>query len=416
MKKNGFWIAILSMACVLAVSFVCTQYIIPFFKTHYTYSETECLTNNITDDMDAYQIRDLYSQGGAVTRVVIYSGSTAVSHGSGVCIASNGYKTTSLSTEYTASKGSYFATNYHVIEDTISSSYTIEVEMEHKDENGDLSYPSYPSKLLWYNKDLDVAIIYTEYNFGYVSMYDGWVDYDETGRHTQSVFVIGTPLDTMHRNRVTLGGVASITGIYANTETTVNGSSVVDNYYEDVIDLNVDISPGNSGGGVFDKSGRVIALASLSMQYEDGGENSLNGATSIYPIMKAIDKVIVNNETDENNKIYDIEKAGLKGYDANEAYAMRNYHTSRGYYLDGTYYSSVSFSSDGFYVYSSTWGLSNGSVIKSITLTQSGQSKTYKIEDRNDLLYTLLRANTGDTLDISYKTSLGLSATKTVSL
>lgn len=412
MKKNGFWVAIFGLVFVLGVSYLCTEYIIPFFREHVSYSESQCLTDNITEGMDAYDIRDMYSQGGAVTRVVIYRGATVVSHGSGVCVASNGYKTTSLETQYTASMGSYYATNYHVIDAVISSSsYSIEVEMEHKDENGDLSYPSYTAKLLWYNKDLDVAIIYSDYNSGYVTMRDNWIDYDQTGRHTESVFTIGTPLDTMHRNRITLGGIASISGIGSFTTTTISGRIVVNNWYEDGMDLNLDIAPGNSGGGVFDDKGRVVGLSTFSMTYDEGGSAALNGAVSIYPVMKTLDKVIVNNEKSSSNKIYDLEKLNIKGYDANEANIIADYS----YYLDGAYYTGASLNEYGYYVKSSSCGLTDKMVIKSASINDGG---TVKIDDRNDLIYLLLKANAGDKLTVNYRTygSSNALSSKTITL
>lgn len=415
MKKSGFWFTVFALVFVLGFSYVCTEFIIPFFKGHYTYSATQCLTDDITADMDAYAIADKYSEAGAVTRVAISYSLTEVSWGSGVCIASNGYKTTSLETEYTASKGSYFATNYHVIDKVATSSgYTINVEMEKKDENGDLSYPSYSARLLWYNKDLDVAIIYTEQNFGYVAMRDNWIDYDSTGRHRESVFVMGTPLDTQNRNRITTGGIGSISGLHANTLTTVSGKEVVNNYYEDIIDLTADISSGNSGGGVFDSKGRLIALSTLGITYTDGGVTAFNGATAIYPVMKALDKVIINNETSTNYKIYDLEKLSIKGYDGNEANVIKSYSN----YLDGNYYTNVSFNDYGYYVYSSSIRLSR-TTIKKVKLTR-GENVIDEVEilDRNDLIYILLKANEGDVLTVSFPsgTILGGTVTKEITL
>lgn len=404
MKKSAIWFTVFTLVFVLGMSYLYTEYVAPFFKVTYTYSKTACVTESLTDEMDAYDIRNKYSEAGAVTRVVIYNGSTPRSHGSGVCIASNGYTTTSLETLYTASKGSYFATNYHVIEDVVTGfGYTVKLEMEEKDENGDLPIeaPTYPAEVVWYNKDLDVAIVYTEYNFGYVTMRDNWIDYDERGRQTESVFVIGTPIAEENRNRVTTGGIASIEGKHSYTVT--SDSKYVDNYYEDIMDLSVEISPGNSGGGVFDKKGRLVGLATLTVTYKDGGVTAFNGAVSVYPIMKVIDKVIANKETTSNYKIYDLEALNIKGYDGHEAYAIKEHYN----YLDGKTYSNVSFSDYGYYIESSSVGL-NGRVIKNVKLSNgSTVIAEEEILDRNDLIYILLKANAGDTLTLTYKTTLG---------
>lgn len=406
MKKSGVWFTIFTLVFVLGASYLCSEYVIPFFKERYTYSETTCVTKSLTSDMDEYEKAQKYSDAGAVARIVICYGNTAVSHGSGVCVASNGYETTTLTTSYTAQKGSYYATNYHVIESLVTSnSYSVKVQVEEKDDNGDVTYPAYSAKLVWQNKDLDVAIVYTERNFNYVSMRDNWIDYGANGRQREGVFVVGTPLTTDNFNRVTIGGIASTYGLCANTLKTVNGTKMLDNYYEDGMDLSADIAPGNSGGGVFDKKGNLIGLATFTISYEDGGVSAFNGATSIYPVMKALDKVIVNNETHAGNTVYDLEALGIRGYDANEVYAMQaiesTYHTGT-YYLDNHAYTSVSFADYGYYVYSSNCGLSHGDVIKNVTLKR-GENVVAdeEILDRNDLIYILLKANVGDKLVIT---------------
>lgn len=392
MKKSAIWFTVFTLVFVLGMSYLYTEFIAPFFRPTYTYSETSCVTDSVTEDMDAYDIRNKYSEAGAVTRVVIYSGGTAISHGSGVCIASNGYKTTSLDVEYTASRGSYFATNYHVIDSVLTNGYTVKVEMEEKDENGELPLeaPTYSARVLWSNKDLDVAIIYTEANFGYVSMRDNWIDCGKQGRLTESVFTIGTPITAQNRNRVTTGGIASIEGIYSYT---VEGN-YLDNYYEDVMDLSAEISSGNSGGGIFDKNGELVGLTTLGISYSDGGVTSFNGGVSIYPIMKVIDKVIYNNEVSEIHKIYDLEKLKIKGYDGYEATIMKN----KSGYLDGKIYSDITFDDYGYYIESSSIGI-NKKVITEAKLTRESETIAQsKILDRNDLIYILLRANAGDKL------------------
>lgn len=412
MKKSSIWFTIFTLVFVLGMSYLCTEYIFPFFQNNYTYSQTQCLTDSVTEDMDEYAIGNMYRDGGATARVVISYNGTEYSWGSGVCVASNGYTTTSLSTNVTASKGSYFATNYHVIEDKVTSSgFSVKVEVQDKDENGDLSYPSYSASVLWYNKDLDVAIVYTEYNFGYVAMRDSWIEYDENGRQSESGFVIGTPLEDQYRFRITTGGIgASISGLYANTLKTVEGHEVVDNFYEDGMDLSADIAPGNSGGGVFDKKGRLVGLATFTATYSNGGNTAFNGATPIYPIMKVLDKVIDNNENNAGHKIYDLEKLNIKGYDGNEAYAIKD---KQGY-LDGNYYSSVTFEDYGYYIFSSSIGLSKVAV-ENVELYRNGENiAEAEILDRNDLIFILLKANAGDKLIVTYKSTTGLiTGTKT---
>ena len=396
MKKGGFWFAVFTLVFVLGFSYVCTEYIIPYFRTHYSYSETTCLTDRVTSSMDVYDIARMYRDNGATVEVIIRRGGQDYSYGSGVCVASNGYKTSTLETEYTAAQGSYIATNYHVISPMIESSstsnFSVHVTSEKKDAEGNASEGTYPSEILWYNKDLD-----SEANK---------LDYEQ-------IFVIGTPLQPMYLNRLTVGNIASNKSMTMMTVKELSsGTTVVDNLYEDVIDIYAGITPGNSGGGVFDANGYLIGLATLGSDVTDIGGNFMNGAVPIYPVMKALDKIIVNKETSATNKVYDLEKLNIKGYDENEAGIISYYS----YYLDGQYYTNASLNETGYYINSSSIGLSSV-LVKSVKVNDG--EETFTILDRNDLIYLLLSLKEGDKVTFNYKISHILGSTtnsKTITL
>ncbi len=447
MKKT--WKAtILTLVIVLAMSFLLTGCAIPFFNNLFnkrTYSLTNCLTENITSDMNVYDIAKSYRDGNATVAVTVegYNKTqkqTQSWHGSGVCVASNGYKT-SLSNGYQASKGSYIVTNYHVIDLFDSNEFTdCEINILTEDEI------FYSADLLWYNKDLDVAVIYSdEVNLNYVLMKDRLVDCSRDDRlDYEQIFTIGTPLDLDYINRLTVGNVASNNPMMFYTSekiypyTTLNGQvqftnypssynsrtpyTVLSNLYEDVVDIALGITPGNSGGGCFDANGYLVGLVALGGDVDTTNGNPINGMVSIYPIMKVIDKLIDNNENNGKNKIYTFESLDIRGLDANEAWYARylKEETNYGnYYLDGNLYSPLnymkafSFDQEGYYILttSSKIALDKDAYITSCRINFG---ENVDIIDRNDLIYLLLKVNEGDKVTFTCVNSLGVASDKEI--
>lgn len=453
MKKSSWFIAIVSLVVVLALSYLGSTYLIPLFNRR-IYSETSCLTDSITQDMDIYDIAKLYRNNSSTVEVIVTSvnsetGNTEGSLGSGVVVASNGYQT-SLEGNYVASQGSYIATNYHVISNFDNSAYSsnsMKVRVDKKDGSGDLVEGEYDASLLWFNKDLDVAIIYTEENFNYVKMADRWLFCSKEDRlDYEQVFTIGTPLDESYFNRLTIGNIASDNNMFMFTEKVIypytslgttkfyqspKGSAtteyyVLDNVYEDVIDIALGISHGNSGGGCFDANGLLIGLTTLGTSAELTDGNQMNGLVPIWPIMQVLDKVIYNNEKGSTYTIYDLETTGIVGVDALEASLVKQKQAKSGfsYFLDDKFYSTSSYSyafgfgSEGYYIINGGSKLGNNIIVTKCTLKDSsGQTKQeQQIVDRNDFLYMLLMAESGDNLTVTYKTSADsmFSSTKTI--
>ena len=409
-------------------------------QDRHAYSDTNCLTENLTDDMSIYDIAKYYRDSNGTVMIIgsfTEDGDKYKTCGSGVVVASTGYKTSTLSGQITASMGSYIATNYHVIDflyNTVYSGKTLEVMAENE--------VKYPCSVLWADKNLDVAVLYADVSYNYIKMVDRWVDCAGKDKlDLEEVFTIGTPVTTsvnieQYLNRFTRGDVASDNSITMATGQTVyaysNGNDmeysyqddtgrtetvVLDNVYEGIIDIAVGISGGNSGGGCFDKKGNLIGLATLGTSVSVTDGNQMNGAVPIYPIMKVLDKLIANKETAANYKIYSIESLGLIGIDSTEAKYARlvksetkfSHYFVNGKFYNGTYSGLFEFSDEGYCVLTNRSenatianNIRSGEIIKSC---QVNGGAARKITDRNDLLYLLLDLDQGDTLTINYETT-----------
>ena len=439
MKKNNIITTISVLFLVFVFSFLTTNFFLPLvnsWNSGVTYSQTNCLTDRITADMSVYDIAKMYRDSNATVEVIgslTYDGESYNALGSGVVVASTGYKTTALQTQIEASRGSYIATNYHVVEFLENPLYQNQkISVRAEDE------VMHTCTVLWSNKNLDIAVLYADVSFNYVKMVDRWVDCDAEDRlDYEEIFTIGSPLDTQYLNRLTVGNVASDNEIKMFTAQTVyayseNGeikyslsrennsqkaTTVLDNLYEDVIDISLGISGGNSGGGCFDRNGNLFGLTTLGTSVERTDGNQMNGAVPIYPVMKVIDKLIANNEAGGNYKIVTLDSLGLVGVDSWEAHYV-NYiknETSFAYdFYDGKFYNSsyskiFEFADDGVCVisnsseYSGLSGIRAGSIIVSCNINNS---EAIQIKTRNDLLYALLNLTSGDMLTIKYQTEI----------
>ena len=204
--------------------------------------------------------------------------------------------------------------------------------------------------------------------------------------------------------------------------------------------MSVEISPGNSGGGVFDAKGNLIGLATLSTSVSSSNGNQINGFVSIYPLIQVLDRVIYNNENSGNDySIYDLENLDLVGIDSQEAgiiYSIKfqqendvDYGSvirtisefADYYYLDGVYYSESEYQSaftfeyDGYYIITNASTISNMQYLSAGVVITQGKigSETHTIENRNDFLYMLLDIDDGESVTFTYLKD-GISSSVTV--
>lgn len=418
MKRT--WATILA-TLILVFGLSCgISLLVPLFRAdeEVTYSETNCLTAQVTAEMEDYEIARLYRDGNATVAVKARY-NNHYSLGSGVCIASNGYETAIKGPDgenLVAKTGSYVVTNHHVVDfgTTNYSSLSINLVTENEE--------TPTCSVIWANKNLDIAILYTDYNLNYVTMKDIIVNPAEGQRFDiQPIFTIGCPLDeSEYLNRFTNGFIGTNDLLSTYTTETISGSEVLSNMYEDTIDITAGISSGNSGGGCFDEKGYLIGLNTLGTSEELTGGNQMNCAVPIYPVMQIIDRLIENKEYDGNNRIYTLEGIGLYGIDAYEASVAGLVTVSGKYYLNGEYYSvnsyknAFEFSNTGYYILKNSASTAFKTIVAGNTIASctDADGVVHSIQDRNDFIYFLLGIENGDTVTITFANS----TKKTISL
>lgn len=439
--KRTYIAVIMTLLVVLCVSIGGTYLVLNWDDMFKTYSDGYCLNEKVTEDMSRIDIARLYTDS-CVTVVVETSaprGHGYRAHGSGVCIASKGYNEN-------ATSGSYFVTNYHVISyacDPLYDGYNTQIYIELNS-----SDTHYPASLLWANKDLDVAVVYSselnEMSIGWIEMKDRFIACENQDKvNYDEIFVIGTPLDLDYKNTLTLGNVSNnnfdlveLTGsdLYVYTSNgeiaitqdpkatvgTTQTYEVIENVYENAIMINCDITNGNSGGGVFDKYGNLIGLATLG---RDESSYAMNFIVPIYPVTLVLDKIILNNETNAKQKIFTPESMDLVVMDETEAfYASSVTINGRYYYYDGKLYDKSQYPSEFNFEGDGVCVLRNGGVYGNITtdfiITGIDKNDLVKVDikDRNDLLFYLLSCNQGDKINIYGKKLDGNSKSFTITL
>ncbi len=410
-----------------------------------------CANERVSENMSRTEIAKIYKD--SCIAVIVEStapnrGYTKISTGSGVCVASEGYQT---EYKYNA-KQSYFATNYHVISyacDPMYSNYNTKISIELDD-----STARYSADLVWYDKNMDIAIIASEFEgadkdkitMGYIKMRDRIVDCKAEDKLLyEDIFVLGTPLDLQYKNTLTLGITSNpnlemveasgtevytylMNGVfkYTTDEKAVHGSyetlQVYDNIYENVVMMNCDITHGNSGGGVFDKYGNLIGLATLGLDVEVSGSASINFLVPIYPVMQVLDRVILQNEGMNGESIYTLKSLGLKVLDSEEAVRVGNLvltvNNTPSYYFDGKFYKKSDYSTafdfyeEGVIVLEGALGVPYGFVIRSV---DKNDGTELEINDRNDLIYFLLSCKKGERINLNGRLGL-IGRTHTITL
>lgn len=292
------------------------------------------------------------------------STSKVTSFGSGVCIYAGGY----------------IVTNYHVIKSYVSASSTYNVKVYLNKSHTGLS-----SKVLWYNEDLDVAIIQcSEASVPYVQMKDRSIACasSEKLRILEQVVAIGTPVDFSLQNWCTTGEVAKL-DCYTTSDS---------NLYENLIGHTSSINHGNSGGALFDMNGYLVGLNTLG----NDDANSLFFAIPIYPVIQVIEKVVTLNEQEVASKLK-MPKIGLTIYDG-----IMGYYNDKNFSIDdkGVYIDEVALG-----------GPCQGKLLAGdiVTKIQNG-SNTFEIINKHSFVYALISSMPGDEITVTVQRA---SQTKT---
>ena len=437
MKKSIHVLAV-SLTVVLCLSLSLALFFISTPKENF--KPTTCLTDAIDETMSMREISVHYESACvAVLAESFYKrelggNASATSLGSGVCIASIDYQTSS---GYKVAKGSYFVTNYHVIKYAVDTDFTSTFDTQISIVPDDSSGKVYPASLLWASRELDAAILFCNKQIdglNYVKMKDRTIACSAEERlRRDDVFTQGTPLNLSFLNTYAEGYVSNSKTMSSSTtkkfyykgntdgvigtanKAAISGSyyetTVEENIYDDLIMLNLDITNGNSGGGLFDKQGYLVGLTTLGLDHDGTNGAAMNFAVPIYSVKTILDTIIENNENSLNQKIYSYQNLGLSVYDATMAYSAvehRNEKNNPFYYIDGQVVqdadkNKLNFTKSGVYVYknnktSALSFLPEGSVITKAENSFGEQ----EIKDRNDLIYFLLNCKKNDKISITY--------------
>lgn len=400
-----------------------------------TFSNTCNLTQKVDKNMDRVDIASLYIN--SCVSVYVETKDIGYSVGSGTCVAAKGYKTSS---GYVAQRGAYFVTNYHVISNLVEEDYAEFDSKAYIILNSQDSLNKHECKLIWQDKDVDMALLYCDDNlvadidnFGWIEIKDRTIDCEDNQRlNFDRVFTIGTPLNLEYQNTLALGYLSNqrLKESYTSKELFVynSGSSykfttnervipnrqtlyyydVLNNAYQDLIMMNLDITNGNSGGAVFDESGYIVGLSTLGINYQLANTSALNFAVPIYPLTKVLDKAIEFNEgASQTHNIIKIQDLNIYGGDVNELAFMYDFGAiketgEKSYYFDGRFYNAQElnkykdYEGEGFVVFSSEGEIEEGFIITSI-IKDDVESL---IKDRNDLIYFLYSCEKGDEITL----------------
>lgn len=355
-EKKNWIIRIVTIILVCCLIF-CAYNLYVQIKVHGGSSAEYSQPIQVGEDEDLSSVAEKCLDACVAVYYNLKSGGRKLS-GSGVAIRANGY----------------VVTNYHVIKDLAGAANSgISIKTN--------SNQFYDCTLLWQNASCDVAVLKTNTNanLAYLEMADRWVDCTENQKLglLERVIAIGTPLKEVYFNTATPGYIASQDARISSSE---------GRFYEDLIQHTCTLKKGNSGGALVDLAGRLVGLNTLAdgmvsgAMYEDG----IFMSVPIYPVMLAIDQIAYNYEHSINR----LTMADLPVEYCDKIYA---------------YYSPSIYDYNGDYVYvtkgNDDAGLLYGDEIYKIKVA----NKNYNIEDRNDLLFALLRANVGDKVVVYVK-------------
>lgn len=377
-------------------------------------NEGFCLTDIAQENNLTFRSLTEFYKDACVSIIVTVNG-TSSWLGSGVCVASKDYE---YSTGKTIEEGSYIVTNYHVIEEIYAKGvvkYTIDVypnEYDNTERYG--STLPYSAEVLWCDNYLDEAILYVSQNIDWVRMKDRSIDCAEGEKlkEGERAFVIGSPQKIENQNTVTTGKIPTSPLNYSYTINTVTKGpfkvDVLDNVYENLIPMRIEIRGGNSGGGLFDSSGYLIGQPTLGSS-ED--VYSINYAIPIYSAILVINDIIETNEgEDELVNLYSIDYLNITFIDYYEAEIMKSCFSSSTKYYYGKEYLSQDLEytrETGLKVLTKNeeLGVEFGDIILSITVGDTDKELTC----RNDLIYELLKCRKGDVIQLNIENKTAIS-------
>lgn len=160
----------------------------------------------------------------------------------------------------------YVVTNYHVVADSVSIAIA------------DSSEEKYSAELIAYDKDSDLALLYSEnLNIKAATLADS-----DAAKLGETVVAIGCPTGS--------GLSLSVSnGIISGFDRYVSATNV------GMIQTNAPLNPGNSGGPLFDSRGNVVGIVTAKLTYNtdlDGEKIPLDGIAYAIPINAVKEKIV----------------------------------------------------------------------------------------------------------------------------
>lgn len=167
----------------------------------------------------------IQEKGSTVCLIEIYANDKVKSSGSGFLISEDGL----------------ILTNAHVVK---SSNYSDGYSVKVKFTMSDFPEKEYEAKIMKYSEDLDISVIKID---GHFSVYNN-LEKLGNAQIMDDIMVVGYPLGK--NIKATPGVIQSIQSI--------------DNLGE-MLDISVDVDPGNSGGPVFNEDGDVVGIVTAEL-------------------------------------------------------------------------------------------------------------------------------------------------------
>ena len=171
---------------------------------------------------------------------------------------------------------SYLVTCFHVIEDASIFEITLS--------NGE----EYEAELVGGYEDLDLAVLSIEKtDLCYASLYSD----SDSLKLGSSVVCIGNPLGILPGS------------VYCGVVSYVNREVQVDTYTtRTLIQTDVAINSGNSGGGLFNTSGALIGI--VNAKYSQSGIEGLGFAIPSNDVISTVEEILSTAKYDINNKVW----------------------------------------------------------------------------------------------------------------
>ncbi len=239
------------------------------YEPEYVHYDVDFDTTTDTTKKDIEDtVEDIY---GSVVSIVASNTSSAAA-GSGVLFT--------YSDEYNMS---FIVTCFHVIEDY--TDFYVTYNNNTMDESDDIEYEA---KLVGGYEDSDLAVLsINATNLVYADIFENSNDL----KLGSSVICIGNPLGTLP------GSVSSGVVSY------VNRSISVDTYTTmSLIQTDVAINSGNSGGGLFNTSGALIGI--VNAKYSSSGIEGLGFAIPSTEVIRVIRELLYNSKYDIANNVW----------------------------------------------------------------------------------------------------------------